>query len=164
MLLCLNEEELSLWNQIAERDLSHQITLNSGIRTPKQIITDEIKRWRNQNQKLSIDQPPPSPSSPQEPIIPTDPPSEPNTGLESLDPADLPYVPTPVGVESQDIPSHPALAKSEQKPGHGHRPPADLAPGESGPYSEEGQELIWQTSMHGIIYRFQSCCARTPQF
>ena len=44
----LNPAEQSLWNEIAERNLSHDISL-SGIRTPKTLIDDEIKKYRHLN-------------------------------------------------------------------------------------------------------------------
>jgi hypothetical protein len=44
----LTPAEQSLWNEIAERNLSHDISL-SGIRTPKTLIDDEIKKYRHLN-------------------------------------------------------------------------------------------------------------------
>ena len=44
----LTPAEQSLWDEIAERNLSHDILL-SGIRTPKTLIDDEIKKYRNLN-------------------------------------------------------------------------------------------------------------------
>ena len=44
----LTPAEQLLWDEIAERNLSHDISL-SGIRTPKALIDDEIKKYRNLN-------------------------------------------------------------------------------------------------------------------
>ena len=44
----LTPAEQLLWDEIAERNLSHDISL-SGIRTPKTLIDDEIKKYRNLN-------------------------------------------------------------------------------------------------------------------
>ena len=42
----LNPAEQSLWNEVAERNLSHDISLR-GVRTPKALIDEEIKKFRN---------------------------------------------------------------------------------------------------------------------
>ena len=42
----LTPAEQTLWNEVAERNLSHDISLN-GIRTPKTFIDAEIKSFRN---------------------------------------------------------------------------------------------------------------------
>ena len=42
----LTPAEQTLWNEVAERNLSHDISLN-GIRTPKTFIDDEIKKFRH---------------------------------------------------------------------------------------------------------------------
>ena len=44
----LTPAEQALWDEIAERNLSHDISL-SGIRTPKTLIDDEIKKYRSLN-------------------------------------------------------------------------------------------------------------------
>ena len=44
---CLSGPELSIWNQICERDLSHDISLKSGLRTCQSIIKEEIKDFKN---------------------------------------------------------------------------------------------------------------------
>ena len=41
----LTPDEQTLWNEVAERNLSHDISLH-GIRTPKTFIDDEIKKFR----------------------------------------------------------------------------------------------------------------------
>ena len=38
--------EQNLWNELAERNLSHDISLR-GVRTPKALIDDEIRKFRN---------------------------------------------------------------------------------------------------------------------
>ena len=42
----LTREETQVWNKIRERDLSKDISLKSGLRTPKSIIDQEIKQFR----------------------------------------------------------------------------------------------------------------------
>jgi hypothetical protein len=42
----LTDDEQKVWNSIAERDLSHATTLPSGLRTPKNIIDQEIKAFK----------------------------------------------------------------------------------------------------------------------
>ena len=37
----LNREEINIWNEVSERDLSRDISLKSGLRTPKCIIDHE---------------------------------------------------------------------------------------------------------------------------
>ena len=44
---CLSGPELSIWNQICERDLSRDISLKSGLRTCQSIIKSEIKDFKN---------------------------------------------------------------------------------------------------------------------
>ena len=44
---CLNQEETDIWNQICERDLSHDISLKSGLRTCQNIIKEEIRDFKN---------------------------------------------------------------------------------------------------------------------
>ena len=44
----LTPSEQLLWNDIAERNLSHDISL-AGIRTPKALIDEQIKKYRNLN-------------------------------------------------------------------------------------------------------------------
>ena len=128
MLLCLTEEELELWSEIAERDLSHRITLTGGIRTPKQIVTDEIKQWRKKKQKVLLDQlPPPTPMS-QTTAIPVQPPAEEISDIDTMNPADLPFVPDPVGQQVQECHANSTTIKSAKT--------ADHKPGESGNYDE----------------------------
>ena len=43
----LTSEERVIWNEIAERDLTRDISLESGIRTPKSFIENEIKAFRD---------------------------------------------------------------------------------------------------------------------
>ena len=45
----LTEDEQTIWNGIAERDLSQNTTLSSGLRTPKHIIDAEIKAFKSLN-------------------------------------------------------------------------------------------------------------------
>ena len=45
----LTEDEQTIWNRIAERDLSQNTTLSSGLRTPKHIIDAEIKAFQSLN-------------------------------------------------------------------------------------------------------------------
>ena len=47
----LTTEEQEIWNEIAERSLSHDISLESGVRTPKSFIENEIKAFINIKQK-----------------------------------------------------------------------------------------------------------------
>ena len=47
----LTDDEQNIWNGIAERDLSQNITLPSGLRTPKHIIDSEIKAFKVVNNK-----------------------------------------------------------------------------------------------------------------
>ena len=42
----LTPDEQNLWNDVAERNLSHDISLR-GVRTPKALIDDEIRKFRN---------------------------------------------------------------------------------------------------------------------
>ena len=42
----MNPAEQSLWNAVAERNSSHDISLR-GVRTPKALIDEEIKKFRN---------------------------------------------------------------------------------------------------------------------
>ena len=42
----LTPAEQNLWNDVAERNLSHDISLR-GVRTPKALIDDEIRKFRN---------------------------------------------------------------------------------------------------------------------
>ena len=137
MLLCLNKEELELWSEIAERDLAHRITLTGGIRTPKQIVNDEIKQWRKKKQKVLLDQlPTPAPIS-QDTIVPAQSPAEEVSDLEIMNPADLPFVPDPVGQQVQDCQANSANVKSAKTAGHGHHQPMDHRPGVRGPYAEQ---------------------------
>ena len=43
----LTSDEREIWNEIADRDLTRDISLESGIRTPKTFIENEIKAFRN---------------------------------------------------------------------------------------------------------------------
>ena len=43
----LTSDESDIWNTIADRDLTRKISLESGIRTPKTFIENEIKAFRN---------------------------------------------------------------------------------------------------------------------
>ena len=43
----LTSDESDIWNEIADRDLTRKISLESGIRTPKTFIENEIKAFRN---------------------------------------------------------------------------------------------------------------------
>ncbi len=47
----LTDDEKEVWNSIAERDLTHTITLPSGLRTPKSIIDSEIKSFKTVDRK-----------------------------------------------------------------------------------------------------------------
>ena len=42
----MNPAEQSLWYEVAEKNLSHDISLR-GVRTPKALIDKEIKKFRN---------------------------------------------------------------------------------------------------------------------
>ena len=46
----LTPDEKLIWSDIAERDLSKAISLNSGIRTPKSFIEKDIKAFRDLKQ------------------------------------------------------------------------------------------------------------------
>ena len=43
----LTPEESSIWSDIAERDVTKNISLKSGLRTPKSMIDNEIKMFKN---------------------------------------------------------------------------------------------------------------------
>ena len=45
----LTEDEQTIWNGIAERDLTQNLTLASGLRTPKHVIDAEIKAFKSLN-------------------------------------------------------------------------------------------------------------------
>ena len=45
----LTEDEQAIWNGIAERDLTQNLTLASGLRTPKHVIDAEIKAFKSLN-------------------------------------------------------------------------------------------------------------------
>ena len=42
----LDPDECKIWSSCAERDISHDISLQNGIRTPKVIIDEEIKKYK----------------------------------------------------------------------------------------------------------------------
>ena len=42
----LNPDEAKIWSSCAQRDISHDITLKNGIRTPKVIVDEAIKRYK----------------------------------------------------------------------------------------------------------------------
>ena len=42
----LTKEETDIWNEVSGRDLSKDISLKSGLRTPKSVIDLEIKKFR----------------------------------------------------------------------------------------------------------------------
>ena len=42
----LTREETNIWNEVSQRDLSRDISLKSGLRTPKCVIDREIKMFR----------------------------------------------------------------------------------------------------------------------
>ena len=43
----LNPDECKIWSSCAQRDISHDITLKNGIRTPKVLIDEEIKKYKS---------------------------------------------------------------------------------------------------------------------
>jgi hypothetical protein len=47
----LTSEEQEIWNNIAERDLTRDISLESGIKTPKCFIENEIKAFKDLKKK-----------------------------------------------------------------------------------------------------------------
>ena len=49
MSMCLTKQEAAAWSKIATRDISHDIHLKHGVRTPAQIIVDEINKYKKQN-------------------------------------------------------------------------------------------------------------------
>ena len=51
----LTSEEQEIWNDIAERDLTRDILLESGIRTPKSFIENEIKAFKDLKKKDQSD-------------------------------------------------------------------------------------------------------------
>ena len=42
----LTPAETAIWNEVSQRDLSKDISLKSGLRTPKCVIDREIKQFR----------------------------------------------------------------------------------------------------------------------
>ena len=42
----MNPAEVKLWSDIAERDISHDISLKHGIRTPKCLVDEELKKYK----------------------------------------------------------------------------------------------------------------------
>jgi hypothetical protein len=50
----LTSDEQEIWNEIAERDLTRDISLESGIRTPKSFIENEIKAFKDLKKKDQI--------------------------------------------------------------------------------------------------------------
>ena len=51
----LDKQELELWSDIAERDISHDISLTSGIRTPKTFVDAELKKYKSATAKQRRD-------------------------------------------------------------------------------------------------------------
>ena len=51
----LDPQELELWSDIAERDISHDISLTSGIRTPKTFVDAELKKYKSAKAKQRKD-------------------------------------------------------------------------------------------------------------
>jgi hypothetical protein len=51
----LTSEEQEIWKDIAERDLTRDISLQSGIRTPKNYIENEIKAFKDLKKKDQSD-------------------------------------------------------------------------------------------------------------
>ena len=51
----LTSDESDIWNEIADRDLTRKISLESGIRTPKTFIENEIKAFRNLKAEQKIE-------------------------------------------------------------------------------------------------------------
>ena len=47
----MTNEEQEIWNEIAERNLSRDISLESGVQTPKSFIENEIKAFKDIKQK-----------------------------------------------------------------------------------------------------------------
>ena len=51
----LDKQEMELWSEIAERDISHDISLTSGIRTPKTFVDAELKKYKSASVKQTRD-------------------------------------------------------------------------------------------------------------
>ena len=51
----LDKQELELWSEIAERDISHDISLTSGIRTPKTFVDAKLKKYKSASVKQTRD-------------------------------------------------------------------------------------------------------------
>ena len=49
MSMCLTKAEAEAWSEIATRDISHDIHLKHGVRTPSEIIVDEINKYKKQH-------------------------------------------------------------------------------------------------------------------
>ena len=46
MSMCLTKAEAEAWSEIASRDISHEIHLKHGVRTPSEIIVEEINKYK----------------------------------------------------------------------------------------------------------------------
>ena len=99
MSMCLTPDETAVWSEIATRDISHDIHLKSGIRTPAEIVVAEINRYKKEHGGFC---PLPVPSS-------INLSSDPNTTLEVTEPP-----PTPDPADTIANPSNSPLVDMDE--------------------------------------------------
>ena len=95
----LNKEETAIWNEVSRRDLSKDISLKSGLRTPKCVIDSEIKKFKQSAGETTVMKKLLK-NIPDEFLAP------PSSQTQSNDPSDsLKNKPTPLVLSDNDLPA-----------------------------------------------------------